>query len=151
MTDQLLYVAAAGFESACQVSCLASGHRASRLHGHSFWSEVRASLPVGWAPFPGAEVDALRESLQACIAPLDYRHLNDLIDMPTDENVARWIRQNITVPGIQTVGIQSTIHSGVDLDPLQHAPGGVDPAREHYLACDQRRGASHAFRGPDFL
>lgn len=121
MTDQLLYVAAAGFESACQVSCLASGHRASRLHGHSFWSEVRASLPIGWAPFPGAEVDALRESLQACIAPLDYRHLNDLIDTPTDENIARWIRQNITVPGIQTVGIQSTIHSGVDLDPLQHA------------------------------
>lgn len=121
MKDHLLYVAAVGFEAACQVNCLPAGHRAARLHGHSFLGEVRASLPQDWAPFPGAEVDTLTQHLQQCVAPLDYSHLNDSIVLPTDENIARWIRKRLNVPGIEAVGIQSTSHSGVDLDALDHA------------------------------
>lgn len=121
MKDHLLYVAAVGFEAACQVNCLPDDHRASRLHGHSFVGEVRATLPPDWAPFPGAEVATLAEHLQHCIAPLDYSHLNQIIALPTDENIARWIRQQLTVPAIAAVGVQSTTHSGVDLDANDHA------------------------------
>lgn len=115
-----LFTASAGFESACQISAMPVGHRARGLHGHSYFATVRAELPAGWAPFPGAEVETLRQKLAECVAPLDHALLNEQIAQPTDENIARWIRQRLEaefeVPGIQQVGIQSTAHSGVDLD-----------------------------------
>jgi 6-pyruvoyltetrahydropterin/6-carboxytetrahydropterin synthase len=47
--------------------------------------------------------------------------LNDIVAEPTDENLVRWLRQSIQVPGINQIGIQSTTHSGVDLDPRDHS------------------------------
>ena len=38
------------------------------------------------------------------------------MDQPTDENVARWIRQRLDVPGVGRIGVQSTFNQGVDLD-----------------------------------
>jgi 6-pyruvoyltetrahydropterin/6-carboxytetrahydropterin synthase len=121
VANDLLYVAASGFESACQVNCLPAHHRAARLHGHSFMSEVRARLPKGWAPFAGAEVSHLHEALSQQTAALDYQYINDVIALPTDENIARWLRNKLDVPGIETVGVQSTAFSGVDLDQQDHA------------------------------
>jgi len=54
--------------------------------------------------------------LKSTITPLDYTHLNQIISEPTDENLARWIFNNLTVPGIENVGLQSTESQGVDLD-----------------------------------
>lgn len=116
MSAGLLYAASAGFEAARQVSVLPQGHRSRRLHGHSFLARIRCALPPGWAPFAGGEVDRLRTELQAAVAELDYQHLNDQLDQPTDENLARWLRQRLQVPGLEQVGIQSTAHEGVDLD-----------------------------------
>jgi 6-pyruvoyltetrahydropterin/6-carboxytetrahydropterin synthase len=116
MAEQLLYAAAVPFEAAREVSLLPAGHRSRRLHGHSFTAKVWANLPERWAPFPGAEVDALRESLADALAPLDYQHLNRTIGQPTDENLARWIRGRIAAPDIVRVGVLSTPHEGVDLD-----------------------------------
>jgi 6-pyruvoyltetrahydropterin/6-carboxytetrahydropterin synthase len=121
MAEKLLYVAAASFEAARSVDCLPEGHRSRRLHGHSFLGEVRVSPPSGWAAFPGAEVGQLTEHLQRCVAQLDYSHLNSTIAIPTDENLARWIRQQFDVPGVQYVGVQSTLHEGVDLDQANRA------------------------------
>jgi 6-pyruvoyltetrahydropterin/6-carboxytetrahydropterin synthase len=115
----LLYSASCGFESACQISALPVGHRSRSLHGHSYFATVRAQLPLGWAAFPGGEVEELRRRLEACVAPLDHTLLNDTLEQPTDENIARWIRSRLEgefgVPGIQQVGIQSMSHAGVDL------------------------------------
>ena len=121
MSEILQYVATAGFESARNVSFLPEGHRSRRLHGHSFLAEVRASLPISWADFSGGEVAKLTKAIQLCIAPLDYQHLNTIIDHPTDENLARWVRDKIGVPGLNSVGIQSTKNEGVDLDGKNHA------------------------------
>ena len=121
MTARLIYTAAASFEAARHVGILPEGHRSRRLHGHSFTGKIRALLPFGWAPFPGGEVDSLREALSKALVPLDYRQLNDTIDQPTDENLARWLRSALIVPGLDTVGIQSTVHEGADLDGLNHA------------------------------
>ncbi len=121
MTEQLLYTAAAVFEAARKVSVLPAGHRSRRLHGHSFTAKIRAALPAGWGGFHGGEVDALRDALCHALAPLDYRHLNDTLEQPTDENLARWLRQQLAVPGLDTIGIQSTAHEGADLDGTQHA------------------------------
>lgn len=118
--EHLWHCAAAGFEAACSVSLLPQGHRARRLHGHSYLAKLRAALPTDWAGFPGSEVSQLREGLAQCIAPLDYAHLNSLLEQPTDENLTRWVRERIGVPGVQQVGIQSTADSGVDMDADGH-------------------------------
>ncbi len=121
MAEQLLYTAAANFEAARRVLILPDGHRSRRLHGHSFLAEVRCALPEGWASFPGGEVEELREKLAATIFPLDYNELNCELEQPTDENLARWVRSRLDIPGIESVGVQSTLHEGVDLDQKEHA------------------------------
>jgi len=111
-----LIAASAGFEAARHVDTFPMEHRSRRLHGHSFLATVRCAPPQGWAHFPGGEVDRLRTDLALAIAQLDYRLLNEQVEQPTDENLARWVRRHLNVPGIAQVGIQSTVHAGVDLD-----------------------------------
>lgn len=120
MTDRLFHLAAAPFEAARRVAILPEGHRARRPHGHGFMARVRAELPADWAPFPGGETDALAEALRACVDPLDYQDLNAQLPVPTDENLARWIRRALPVPGIASVGVQSTRDQGADLDSAEH-------------------------------
>jgi 6-pyruvoyltetrahydropterin/6-carboxytetrahydropterin synthase len=120
MMEQLLHTSAVGFEAARSVSLLPEGHRSRRLHGHSFVAKVRADLPQGWASFRGGEVSALRSALEMCVAPLDYEHLNKTLPQPTNENLARWVRKHLQVPGIKSVGVQSTSDEGVDMDERDH-------------------------------
>ena len=121
MTEHLLYSAAVGFEAARQVKMLPMGHRARRLHGHSFLAKVRVRLFEGLATFPGGEVGALRDMLGECVAPFDYHLLNDHFAQPTDENIARWIRTHLKITEIDGVGVQSTQQQGVDVDRNNHA------------------------------
>jgi 6-pyruvoyltetrahydropterin/6-carboxytetrahydropterin synthase len=116
MTPFVFTTATGSFESARHVDLLPPGHRCRGLHGHGFQASVFADLPAGWAPFPGGEVSALRECMAQALQPLDYIHLNQVIPQPTDENIARWIRDRLEVPGIDRVAVQSTAHQGVDLD-----------------------------------
>jgi len=121
MSETLLFAAASGFESARQVTLLPEGHRSRRLHGHSFLSKIRVSLQDGWGGFPGGEVEALRMLLEQTVAPLDYQHLNSVVAQPTDENLARWVREQLALTGIDQIGIQSTQDEGVDIDRNEHA------------------------------
>jgi 6-pyruvoyltetrahydropterin/6-carboxytetrahydropterin synthase len=123
MTDvaTTLTVASARVEAARQVKALPAAHRSHRLHGHSFLISVFAQLPAGWASFEGAEVGELTAALEACVAPLNYALLNESMEQPTDENIARWVRQRLQVPGIDRIAVQSTEHQGVDLDAAGHA------------------------------
>lgn len=113
---RVITVASAGFEAARQVDVLPDGHRCRSLHGHSFQATVFAELPNSFARYPGGEVDALRHRLEECVAPLNYAHLNRVVEEPTDENLARWLRRQLDVPGIDRIAIQSTAMQGVDLD-----------------------------------
>ena len=99
MTDRLLYTASCPFEAARHVSILPEGHRAKNMLGHTFLARVRAAVPDGWALFPGAESSEVSSSLQQAISALDYQLLNDHLDTPTDENLARWLRDRLDVPG----------------------------------------------------
>jgi len=121
MSEQLLYTAAANFEAARRVLILPEGHRSRNFHGHSFLTEVRCALPDGWASFPGGEIEELRDKLTSTIAPLDYNDLNRELEQPTDENLARWVRARLSIPGVESIGVQSTQHEGVDLDNKEHA------------------------------
>jgi 6-pyruvoyltetrahydropterin/6-carboxytetrahydropterin synthase len=119
--DRLLFTAEAPFESARTLGASAPGHRARRLHGHGFVAKVRAPVAPAWAGFPGGEAQALRERLQRCVAPLDYRLLNDELAEPTDQRLARWLKARLDAPGIDQVGIRSTPRQGVDLDRSDRA------------------------------
>src|SRR5262245_42015323 len=99
---QIHYCAAAQFESARNVDILPVGHRSRRLHGHSFLAKVRASLGNDAVRFSGAQVGILTSLLSNCVAPLDYDVLNAHIGIPTDENIARWIRERLTLAEIDS-------------------------------------------------
>ncbi len=77
-------------------------------------------MPPELAAFPGGEVLAVRQALQRCIAPLDYQDLNAYLAVPTDENLARWVRARFELPGLTSVGIRSTADQGADLDGRDH-------------------------------
>jgi len=116
MSERILFCAQAGFESARLLAAHAGGQRARRLHGHSFVATVRAELAPGWAGFAGGEVDALRERLQDCVQPLDYRLLNDILEEPHDAGLAEWIGAHLELPGWERIGVRSAPGAGVDLD-----------------------------------
>jgi len=121
VTGQLYYVSGIPFEAARKVSVLPDGHRARELHGHSFLVRIRAQLPDEWASFTGAEVAELRRVAAAVVERLDYSFLNDHLATPTDENLARWIRERIELPSLDVVGIQSTSNQGADIDQDNNA------------------------------
>lgn len=117
----MLFQGSATFEAARQVDILPTGHRGRRLHGHSFVARLRVGPPAGYGGFAGAEVDAVSSALESVVGPLDYRYLNDIVDVPTDENVLRWVRDRIDVPGFHSIGLASTREQGVDLDDVGDA------------------------------
>lgn len=116
MSERLYHLAGAAFEAARRVDHLPQGHRSRRLHGHSFLTRVFARSVEGWSH----QSETLVEALNRCVAPLNYASLNDHLPVPTDENLARWLRRTLDIPGIDTVGIQSTRDQGADLDAVGH-------------------------------
>ncbi|HEX5683894.1 MAG TPA: 6-carboxytetrahydropterin synthase [Ideonella sp.] len=116
MSSRQFFTAQAGFDAARQLHNLPSGHRALRLHGHSFQVRVRAALSEGWAPFPGGELSRLQSMLADVIAPLDHVLLNELVDEPCDDGLARWIAGQLRLPQTPAIGLQSSANSGVDVD-----------------------------------
>ena len=117
MRPSVLTAATADFQAARSVPTLPVGHRRHGLHGHGFQATVCAELPAGWADFPGAEVATLQRHLQAAVAPLDHAHLNTQLDVPSDENLARWLHARLAaVPGVGRIALRSTAWQGVDLD-----------------------------------
>ena len=123
MTAQIYVRAASPFEAAREVHILPEKHRSRRLHGHSFVAKIRVKHNgIAWADFPGDEPNFLRERLERCVRVLDYCCLNDVIDVPTDENLARYIIAGVQdIPGVDMVGVQSTRDAGVDLDERNQA------------------------------
>ncbi len=112
-----MHAASVPFEAARELGILPEGHRARGLHGHGFQARVRARLPEDWAQFKGGETDDLERALADCVRGLDYGFLNDQLAVPTDGNLARWIRERVEIPGLDSVGIRSTAGQGADIDP----------------------------------
>ena len=69
--------------------------KCSRLHGHSYRLEVTVDGPLqasGPATGMVLDFDALARIVRVgVIDVLDHRHLNDIIDNPTSENIVLWM------------------------------------------------------------
>jgi len=118
---KVLHAASSRFEAARQVDILPANHRSRRMHGHGFVATAYAFVPPEWVTYSGGEVTALQRQLDHCTSQLDYCVLNEQLKQPTDENLARWIRQRLDTPGIQRVAVQSTPHQGVEVDGQEQA------------------------------
>jgi len=116
MTQTTTIVVSAPFEAARHVDVLPQGHRARNMHGHSFIASVHCTMPESFAIYPGGEVDTIKSRLLTQVSKLDYSLLNDHIDVPTDENIARWIHSHCYVPGTHTISVQSTLDEGLEID-----------------------------------
>ncbi len=123
MNYHTLITAQAGFEAARRLQALPAGHRAARLHGHSFLARVRCAVDAGWAAFPGGEVDQLCKQLQAKVQELDYRDLNERLAEPDDATLARWLHSQLQQPGLTLAqtGVRSHPQQGVELSALGQA------------------------------
>lgn len=117
----VLHAASSRFEAARQVDVLPTGHRCRNLHGHGFVATAYSSVPAEWVTYPGGEVAALQREMDRCAGLLNYTALNEKLRQPTDENLARWIREQLAAPGIDRVSVQSTPHQGVEVDARDHA------------------------------
>jgi len=120
-TLSVLHAASSRFESARKLEMLPDGHRCRNMHGHGFIATAYASVPTDWVSYPGGEVVALQRQVDRCAELLNYRVLNEKLSQPTDENLARWIRDRLDAPGINRVAVQSTPHQGVEVDGQDHA------------------------------
>ena len=121
MSESICFFSTVPFEAARKVEILPEDHPSRNLHGHSFLAQVRAFLPENWIIFPGTETSLLEKALTLCVDSIDYSYLNNVLPVPTDENLARWVYSNCDIPDIDTVGIQSTLNQGADLDKNNHA------------------------------
>jgi 6-pyruvoyltetrahydropterin/6-carboxytetrahydropterin synthase len=108
-TERLYQIATASFEAARFLISFPPGHRERRLHGHSFLASVAFSS--GERAFLDLDSELAR-----CLVPLDYNLLNEFLSLPTDANLARWLRECLGLPTITVVGIQSTRDHGVTLN-----------------------------------
>lgn len=86
------------------------------LHGHSYTAEV-------WFEGPATDGYVVPESLlsdtvEAVRKQLDHRFLNDFIALPTSENIARWIWDQLASQGplIKVRVFRGSIGFGVEFD-----------------------------------
>jgi 6-pyruvoyltetrahydropterin/6-carboxytetrahydropterin synthase len=103
------------FEAAHCLPYVPTGHKCSRLHGHSYRCEIHVRGPLdehGWV-MDFADLVAAFEPTRLL---LDHHYLNEVDGLanPTSENLARWIwaRLQAILPQLAAVVIRETCTSG---------------------------------------
>lgn len=107
------------FEAAHRLPNAPHGHKARRLHGHSFKVELSVSgdlkEPEGWV----YDFVDLAAAWKPLYEELDHRYLNEIpgLENPTSELIARWISKRIVpqVPGLRSVRVAESCMSGCTL------------------------------------
>ena len=104
------------FEAAHRLPNVPSGHKCSRLHGHSFRvalhveGDVEAKL--GWV----IDFADVKSAFEPVLELLDHNYLNEIagLENPTSENLARWIWRRVRprLPDLVQVTVRETCTSG---------------------------------------
>lgn len=114
-------------EAAHRLPHVPSGHKCSRLHGHSFRIEIHVTgepdEKMGWVMDFG--------DIKAAFAPLyeqlDHHYLNDIegLENPTSEMLVRWIWHKLQprLPGLERVVVHETCTSGASAGRQDFAAG----------------------------
>ena len=103
-------------EAAHRLPNVPSGHKCSRLHGHSFEIEVRLRGEVGVESGWVADFSDISAAFKPLHDRLDHYYLNDIpgLENPTSENLAIWIWEALKpqLPLLAEVAIRETCTSG---------------------------------------
>jgi len=103
-------------EAAHRLPNVPTGHKCSRLHGHSFL--VRIEVEGQPDPVRGWVMDFtdIKTIFQPIYERLDHHYLNDIegLENPTSENLAIWIWQQLKplLPELSSIEIKETCTSG---------------------------------------
>jgi 6-pyruvoyltetrahydropterin/6-carboxytetrahydropterin synthase len=104
------------FEAAHRLPNVASDHKCSRLHGHSYRVAVHVTGDVD--PRAGWVVDFgdIKSAVAPLIEELDHYYLNEIggLENPTSENLAAWmwLRLAPLLQGLSAVTVRETCTSG---------------------------------------
>lgn len=104
------------FDAAHRLPNLPTGHKCSRLHGHSFRVELHVEAGVeastGWV----VDFYDIKKAFEPILDKLDHHYLNDIdgLENPTSENIAEWIwvRLKPTLPILSKIVVQESPSSG---------------------------------------
>lgn len=88
--------------------------KCANVHGHNSFLEVTISRTSGQPSYQGMVVDfgELKGILSEVVEQLDHKLINDLLPIPTAENIAIWIFNQIdsrlkeALPGVQVEKIK---------------------------------------------
>lgn len=106
------------FEAAHRLPRVPPGHKCARLHGHSYRVAIHVKGPVdsheGWV----TDFSTITQAFEPLRKVLDHYYLNEVpgLENPTSENLARWIWQQIRLPGLCRVVVRETCTSGCIYD-----------------------------------
>lgn len=106
------------FDSAHYLPNVPDGHKCAAMHGHTYRIRLEVEGIVGnvsgWV-IDYAEVKAVWETVKA---QLDHKCLNDILQNPTCEVIAFWIRDLVQarIPGLSGIELRETERCGVILD-----------------------------------
>ena len=103
-------------EAAHRLPKVPSGHKCSRVHGHSFRVELHVSGPIdpdfGWV----IDFSEIKRAFAPLYDQLDHHYLNDVagLENPTSEVLAIWIwdRLKPELPLLSEVVVHETCTSG---------------------------------------
>jgi 6-pyruvoyltetrahydropterin/6-carboxytetrahydropterin synthase len=71
-------------------------HPCYRLHGHNYIVEIEIRGEIAPNGFcNGVDFNTIDKEMKPLIDKLDHQYLNDFIDNPTAENIAKWFLDNI--------------------------------------------------------
>jgi 6-pyruvoyltetrahydropterin/6-carboxytetrahydropterin synthase len=111
-------------EAAHRLPNVPSGHKCSRLHGHSFRVEIYVRGAVGEDSGWVMDFADIKEAFQPLYDQLDHNYLNDVAGLsnPTSENLARWIWQGLLskLPGLFKIVVRETCTSGCVYEGEDH-------------------------------
>ena len=87
------------------------------MHGHTYRIEVLVEGPDDAAMV--LDFDELREVVDAFLEHLDHHHLNEVLDMPTVENLARYIHAGLSkkLAGVAAIRIWEGMGKYALFDP----------------------------------
>jgi len=101
------------FEAAHRLPRVPEGHKCARPHGHSYRGQVTVAgcghPATGW----GCDLAEITAAFAPLLARLDHYYLNDIegLDNPTSENLARWVWERLSLPGLARVTVRETCAS----------------------------------------